>query len=432
MKKIFIIMFACLQVLTAFSQKKEPGNNIGKSLTIIKQNFPELRYVITDERGIQYEDGYPKDGIAVFFLFKENKVIEECMVVQSNDAFPRKWFDSMSESFFQKNQAGFITSNYDTKHLCFSTFQVHLIYKSENGINTALLIYENGGYDTGITGNDFNKINESYTSKVNYYLTSLKLNEKLYIYDKKLKTYSDRMNVLYKQYNEIVDDTSAAGKAKLKELEAQCEQLQDSMINKQMDIVRANTDNLIPAYYLAQLYFVLDYNELKALLPETAPYYNHPAMAPVKAQLAALEKRKPGLMYTDLSMNDTEGQPRKLSDWCGKGNYVLVDFWASWCGPCRQEMPNVVANYAKYHGKGFEVVGVSFDNNAEAWKKAIKDIGMTWPNISDLKGWKSAAVTVYGIKAIPANILLDGEGKIVATDLRGGALGEKLKEVYGF
>ena len=95
-------------------------------------------------------------------------------------------------------------------------------------------------------------------------------------------------------------------------------------------------------------------------------------------------------------------------------------------------MPNVVANYEKYHAKGFEVVGVSFDNSAEAWKSAIKNIGMKWPNISDLKGWKCAAAPLYGINAIPANVLLDGEGKIVATDLRGEDLGEKLKGIYGF
>ena len=94
-------------------------------------------------------------------------------------------------------------------------------------------------------------------------------------------------------------------------------------------------------------------------------------------------------------------------------------------------MPNVVANYNKYHDKGFEVIGVSFDNKADAWKSAVQKIGMKWPQLSDLKGWKCIAGEIYGINSIPASILLDGEGKIVAIDLRGDDLGAKLKEIYG-
>lgn len=139
-----------------------------------------------------------------------------------------------------------------------------------------------------------------------------------------------------------------------------------------------------------------------------------------------------GMTFIDLAMNDDQGKERKLSEWCGKGNYVLIDFWASWCGPCRMEMPNVVANYEKYHAKGFEVIGISFDNNETAWKNGVEALGMKWPQLSDLKGWKSVGASTYGIRSIPSNVLVDGEGKIVAANLRGEDLGAALKEIYGF
>ena len=148
------------------------------------------------------------------------------------------------------------------------------------------------------------------------------------------------------------------------------------------------------------------------------------------AQDSLLRELVYGMKFTELEMNDLEGKPVKLSQWAGKGNCVLIDFWASWCGPCRQEMPNVVANYKKYHDKGFEIVGVSFDSKGDVWKKAVSELGMTWPQMSDLKGWESAGAKVYGITSIPASVLLDAEGKIIGMNLRGEALGEKLAEIY--
>lgn len=123
-----------------------------------------------------------------------------------------------------------------------------------------------------------------------------------------------------------------------------------------------------------------------------------------------------GNFAPDFTMNDTEGKPVSLSQY--KGQYVLVDFWASWCGPCRGENPNVVAAYKKYKNKNFTVLGVSLDEDKNAWVKAIQKDGLTWKHISDLKGWQSAVVPVYGIEGIPYNVLLDPEGKILATELR--------------
>jgi peroxiredoxin len=134
-----------------------------------------------------------------------------------------------------------------------------------------------------------------------------------------------------------------------------------------------------------------------------------------------------GNMAPDFTLPDTEGKPVSLSSY--KGKYVLVDFWASWCGPCRGENPNVVANYNKYKSKNFTVLGVSLDENKTAWLAAIKKDKLTWTHISDLKYWSNAAAQLYGVQSIPFNVLLDPTGKIIATDLRDEDLGKKLESV---
>lgn len=137
-----------------------------------------------------------------------------------------------------------------------------------------------------------------------------------------------------------------------------------------------------------------------------------------------------GQRFLDVKEADTRGRLHKLSKYVGRGKWVLVDFWASWCGPCRGEMPNVVAAYKKYHDKGFEIVGFSFDVDKDAWENAIKSWDMPWIHLSDLKGWDSKAGQVYGIRGIPDNILINPEGIIVARDLRGTELEAKLSTIF--
>lgn len=143
--------------------------------------------------------------------------------------------------------------------------------------------------------------------------------------------------------------------------------------------------------------------------------------------LEILKKSLIGKQMADFVQADTSGKQVRLSSF--KGKYVLVDFWASWCGPCRAENPNVLKVYNAYKDKGFTVVGISLDDKAANWKKAIRDDKMPWTQLSDLKGWKNEISVSYGIQGIPSNLLIDPSGKIIAKDLRGIMLENKMREL---
>jgi peroxiredoxin len=146
-------------------------------------------------------------------------------------------------------------------------------------------------------------------------------------------------------------------------------------------------------------------------------------------RIALLSKVEEGKPAQDFTQSTPDGKSIRLSSY--KGRYVLLEFWASWCGPCRAENPNLLKQYTLYNNKGFDVLSVSLDSDKGNWQKAIDKDGLPWTHVSDLKGWNNAVAVLYGIRAVPASFLIDPSGVITATGLRGETLNKKLESLFG-
>ncbi|MCF8226070.1 MAG: AhpC/TSA family protein [Bacteroidales bacterium] len=244
-------------------------------------------------------------------------------------------------------------------------------------------------------------------------------------YKDESKQFDDRMGAILERYNQARE--AEMPEDSLQEIVSEYYAVNDDKSRFDSLFVTNNPGSPVSLYLLRGIYYQLNDEQLEDQLSLIDPsLHNTSLYIFLSDHLDRMKKVRIGEKYIDFELPDTEGNPMKLSDVAEKG-VLLIDFWASWCGPCRRANPGVVEIYNQFKDKGFDIVGVSLDNSRENWIKAIEEDNLTWHHMSDVKGWQSAGAKLYAVNAIPHTVLLDANGTIIARNLSEEELKEKLE-----